>query len=69
MMTNLGTTGEDMRKSLFAQTDNAAQLVLMAADPEIRNELVEISEDFLGTEADGLELSCDEFSDIQAKGP
>jgi hypothetical protein len=45
-----------VHKSTLKQTSNLDnQLALMAADPEIQNELERIEQEFAYTEADGLE--------------
>ena len=43
------------KKTLKQSTDLENQLALMAADPQIRNELERIEEEFAYAEADGLE--------------
>lgn len=44
-----------LRAQLTTQSPAEAQLVAMAADPEIQAELRTIAEEFAHTEADGLE--------------
>ena len=43
------------KKTLKQSTDLENQLTLMAADPQIQNELERIEEEFAYAEADGLE--------------
>lgn len=47
---------QQIRQRLSSGTNEDHQLALMAADPEIQAELGKINDEFLVTEADGLEV-------------
>ncbi|HMZ80017.1 MAG TPA: hypothetical protein PLL06_09980 [Acidobacteriota bacterium] len=47
---------QQIRQRLSSGKNEDAQLAFMAADPEIQTELGKINDEFLVTEADGLEV-------------
>ena len=51
----IARVAQRLRARLTTQSPAEAQLVAMAADPEIQAELRTIAEEFVHTEADGLE--------------
>ena len=51
----IARVAQRLRARLTTQSPAEAQLVAMAADPEIQTELRTIAEEFAYTEADGLE--------------